>query len=414
MRIAHTFTTARTALAAHKSRSSLTILGIVIGITAIMLMMSIGSGAEKLILNEISGLGTETIVIRPGREPQGPTDVAGTLLADSLKKRDVEALMKKSNVPDLVSVMPALLVPGNVSYGGETFSPTIFGGSVEFLADAFQIYPEKGMVFTDADIAQRATVAVIGSRVEEELFGNASALGKQITIKNKKFRVVGIFPPKGQIAFLNINELVVVPYTSAQSYLLGIDYFHEIITKASTPEAVERTVKDIEITLRQTHGITDPGKDDFFVVTQQGVVAQVRTIIGALTAFLSSVVAIALVVGGIGVMNIMLVSVTERTREIGLRKALGATNHDILTQFLFESIMLTALGGIIGILLGALLSFLAGIVLTRVVGLTWEFSFPLSAGILGLSVSGIVGLIFGIYPARQAAQKSPIEALRYE
>ncbi len=414
MRLTHTFTTATTALTAHKSRSFLTVLGIVIGITAIILMMAIGSGAQKLILNEISGLGTETIVIRPGREPQGPTDVAGTLLSDSLKKRDVDALLKKSNVPDLVSVMPAVLVPGSVSYGGETFTPTIFGGSAEFLVDAFAVYPERGVIFTNEDIAQRSSVAVIGSKVEEELFGNMSALGKQITIKNKKFRVIGIFPPKGQVAFLNINELVVVPYTSAQSYLLGIDHFHEIITRAKSPEAVERTVKDIELTLRQSHGITDPKKDDFFVVTQQGVVDQVKTIIGALTAFLSSVVAIALVVGGIGVMNIMLVSVTERTREIGLRKALGATNRDILTQFLLEAVMLTALGGIIGILLGALLSFLAGIILTQTVGLNWEFSFPVSAAVLGLSVSAIVGLIFGIYPARKAAKKSPIEALRYE
>ena len=171
---------------------------------------------------------------------------------------------------------------------------------------------------------------------------------------------------------------------------------------------------DIEATLRESHGITDPEKDDFFVVTQEGVVQQISTIIGALTIFLSSIVAIALVVAGVGVMNIMLVSVTERTREIGLRKAVGATNKNILAQFLFEAMILTGTGGIIGIILGGLLSFIFSIILTQYAGLSWPFSFPIGAAVLGLFVSTLVGLIFGIYPARKAAKKSPIEALRYE
>ena len=205
-----------------------------------------------------------------------------------------------------------------------------------------------------------------------------------------------------------------MPYTTAQLYLLGIDYFHEIIVKAESQEAVLRTVRDIELTLRENHGITDPEDDDFFVTTQEGIVEQVQIIIGSLTAFLSSVVAIALVVGGIGVMNIMLVSVTERTREIGLRKAVGATEGDILSQFLFEAVILTVVGGIIGIILGTGLSFLASFVLTAILGVTWIFVFPITAALLGLFVSGLVGLVFGLYPARQAARKSPIEALRYE
>jgi putative ABC transport system permease protein len=414
MRINYSFKTAVVGLKTHKSRSALTILGIVIGITAIILMMSIGRGAENLILNEISGLGAETVVIRPGQEPSGPSDIGQTIFADSLKNRDLDALRRKGNAPHIIDIMPALLVPGSVSYEGETFRPDIFGGSAEFFSKAFNVFPDRGTLFTEADIRQRASVTVIGSKVKKELFGESDAIGESITIKDRKFRVVGVLESKGQVAFINFDDAVLIPYTTAQTYILGIDYFHEIIVKTEGPEFVDRTVRDIEATLRESHGIDDPEKDDFFVVTQQGVVDQISTIIGALTAFLSSVVAIALVVGGIGVMNIMLVSVTERTREIGLRKALGATERDIMTQFLLEAVILTALGGIMGIILGGLLALGAAFVLSNVLELNWVFTFPISAALLGLGVSAAVGLIFGIYPARQASKKSPIEALRYE
>ena len=414
MRPQDSFFIALGGLKTNKSRSFLTILGIVIGICAIILMMSIGQGAEALILQQIGGLGAETIVIRQGKEPTGPSDVGDMLLTNSLKTKDVIALSKKSNVPGVLEVTPVLLVPGNVSFEGETYHPTIIGSSANFFLEAFDVYPEVGVVFDEVDISQNASVAVIGSKVAEELFGKESALGQLITLKDRKFRVIGVFPPKGQVAFFDINELVMIPYSTAQVYLLGIDYFHEIILKAESAAAVPRTVADVELTLRENHGIEDPKDDDFFVATQQGLVEQIQVIIGALTAFLSSVVAIALVVGGIGVMNIMLVSVAERTREIGLRKAIGATKGDILSQFLFEAVILTGIGGVIGIALGATFSFLASIVLTSVLGIAWSFTFPVSAALLGLFVSGMVGLVFGLYPASQAAKKSPIEALRYE
>ncbi|MBI2035787.1 MAG: ABC transporter permease [Candidatus Liptonbacteria bacterium] len=414
MNIHHTLKIAVSGVTTHKSRSALTILGIVIGITGIMLMVSIGSGAENLILGEIGGLGAETIIIRPGREPSGPSDVGATLFADSLKSRDVELLRRKSNVPDLVDIMPILIIPGSVAYKNETYSPQIFGGSIEFFANAFNLALEAGSFFDDADIREKASVAVIGSKVKDELFGPSDAVGESITIKNKKFRVQGVLAKRGQASFVNFDEVVLVPYTTAQTYLLGTDYYHEVMVKASSPEAVGRAVQDIEATLRESHNITDPDKDDFFVVTQQGAIDQIKTIINALTTFLSSVVAIALVVGGIGVMNIMLVSVTERTREIGLRKALGATNKDILRQFLLEAVILTGVGGLIGIALGAVFGFVASIILTEYANLDWDFVFPISAAILGITVSALVGLVFGIYPASQAAKKSPMEALRYE
>jgi len=195
---------------------------------------------------------------------------------------------------------------------------------------------------------------------------------------------------------------------------LGINYFNSIIARAENEKIVPQVVKSIELTLRETHNITDPEKDDFHIATQALAVERVGMVTGILTALLVSVAAISLVVGGVGIMNIMLVSITERTKEIGLRKALGATNKDIMLQFLLEAMILTGLGGIAGIIFGGLLSFIASFILSRIVSLDWTFAFPVSAALLGLAVAALVGLIFGLYPARQASLKSPMEALRYE
>lgn len=414
MTLKHRFDTAIIGLTTHKSRSALTILGILIGITAIILIMSVGGGAEELIVSEINNIGAETIVIRPGKQPEGPTDLAGTLFADSLTNRDVEALMRKENVPGLVAVAPALVVPGSVSYKGETYRPQIWGWSTEFMSDTLGVFPKQGSIFYDTEIRTRASVAVIGSKVKEELFGESDAIGEKIKIRDRNFKVIGVFGSEGSTPFFNIDETVVIPYTTAQTYLLGIDYYHEILTRAESADIVDKVVRDIEATLRESHNITNPDKDDFYVETQQGLVEQLKTIIGILTMFLTVVVAISLVVGGIGVMNIMLVSVTERTREIGLRKALGATDNDILSQFLFESVILTVIGGVLGIAIGVVLNIATAVILSKVLELNWQFTFPIMGAILGFGVSALVGLIFGLYPARQAAKKSPIEALRYE
>lgn len=414
MKLKYSFISAIRGLKANLTRSGLTILGIVIGITSIILMMSIGGGAEKLIVNEIGGFGAETVFIRPGKEPKGPSDVGETLFSDSLKRRDIELLKRSSNVPHLDKVMPAIVVPGSISYEGETYRPTIFGGSAEFFSDMFNVYPEVGELFSEDDVKERASVIVIGSKVKEELFGESDAVGKYVRIRDRKFRITAIFEEKGQGAFFDFNDLAIIPYTTAQTYLLGINHFHEIIIKVDDTENVAATVLDIEDTLRESHNISNPEDDDFFIVTQQGTVDQIKTILGALTMFLSSVVAISLVVAGVGVMNIMLVSVTERTKEVGLRKSLGATDKDILTQFLLESIILTGIGGVIAIILGSSLAFGFSFIITNYTGLQWEFTFPFSAAILALAVSTLVGLVFGIYPARKASKKSPTEALRYE
>lgn len=309
--------------------------------------------------------------------------------------------------------MPLVFGGDTGIYGGETYRLTIFGAS-GLIEKIFDIAVSEGSFFTEEDVKGRADVVVIGSKVKEELFGSGEALGKKIKIKNRSLRVVGVLAKKGQVSFFNFDEAALIPYTTAQQYIFGIKYFHRFIVEAEEETAIAQTVGDIERTLRNEHDITNPDKDDFFVETQADLAARLSTVTDVLTLFLVSVAAISLVVGGIGIMNIMLVSVTERTREIGLRKALGATNGNILTQFLLEAIMLTGVGGAIGIFLGAAFAFIASVVLTRVFELAWVFTLPLSAVAIGVAVATGVGLVFGIYPARQASRKSPMEALRYE
>ncbi|MDE1970485.1 MAG: ABC transporter permease [Patescibacteria group bacterium] len=412
MILTHTIKTAFTGLTTHKSRSLLTILGIVIGIAAIMVVMSLGQGAENLILGQVATIGSKTIAIIPGREPKGPTDFVSTF-TDSLKERDLKLLENRQNVPHLDQVMPIVFGSEPAVYGSETYRPTIFGATPLF-SDIFSLTPDEGDLFTDDDVASYASVAVIGAKVKTELFGNNDALNEKIKINGRNFRVVGVLGEKGQSSFVNFDEVVIVPYTTAQNYIFGIKYFNRLIVQADSEANVPATVEDVTTTLRDSHAITDSAKDDFFVQTQAQAIETVSNITNIIKLFLAAVAAISLIVGGVGIMNIMLVSVTERTREIGLRKAIGATSYNILSQFLVESMMLTSAGGALGIGVGTLVSFAASWLLTHFAGFAWIFSFPWEAALLGIGVSMMIGLLFGIYPAYLASQLSPTEALRYE
>lgn len=412
MKLFNTIKISLSGVLTNRSRSLLTILGIVIGITAVILVMSVGQGAEALILNEVRGLGTKTIIVEPGKEPSGPSDFI-EVFTDTLRRRDLESLRQKAKVPDLVEAEPVVFQVVSVSYGSEARRATLRGGT-DLMARILNLYPREGELYSAEQIKSKASVAVIGAEVKDDLFGLNVAIGKKIKIKNKQFTVIGVLPNKGQSAFFDVDNAVLIPYTTAQEYILGIDYFNAIVVEAASEDKVEQVKRDITLTLRENHGITDPDKDDFHVTTQADIVQRIGVISTVLSVLLSSIAAISLVVGGVGIMNIMLVVVTERTREIGLRKAVGARNSDILSQFLLEAVILTLSGGLAGIIGGTLLSLAASLILSRVVNLAWQFTFPFFAALLGLSVAAAVGLIFGLYPAYIASRKSPIEALRWE
>lgn len=412
MSIIYSFKTAVNGLKTNRSRSALTILGIVIGITAIMMVMSLGKGAQNLILGQIQSMGAKVIEIRPGREPKGFSDIL-QIFSDSLKEKDLTVLRKKENLPHAKTVQPLVFGSATAVFESESFNSSVYGVAEGF-GKNYNVEVDEGRPIDDEDVKNRTDTVVIGSKAKEELFGNSEAIGEKIKIKNRSFKVVGILAKKGQVSIISFDDALIIPWTTAQQYIFGIKHFQHILVEVELEEFVDETVQDIKNVLRISHNITDPEKDDFSVGTQASAMEQVKTIMNILTLFLAAVAAISLIVGGVGIMNIMLVSVAERTREIGLRKAVGATDKNILFQFLLEAVLLTAAGGVVGIILGTSFSFLTSSALTRFANLNWPFNFPVQAAFLGIGVSAFVGLIFGLYPARQASKKSPIEALRYE
>jgi len=406
MILSYSIKTAFRGLTTHKSRSALTILGIVIGVAAIILVVSLGEGAQNLILGQIQGLGSKTIAVIPGREPTGPSDAA-QIFSDSLKEKDLVALKKKENVPTLKNIMPVVFGGESASYQGETYRLTLFGGT-DLMAEIFSLYPSEGVFISEDDVRGIGSVVVIGSKVKDELFGSSPALGEKIKIKDKSLRVIGVLPKKGQVSFFNFDEMAIVPYTTMQKYILGINYFHRFIVESENEALISRTVIDVNQTLRESHDITDPSKDDFFVQTQEDLVKSLGTITTALTMFLAAVAAISLIVGGIGIMNIMLVSVTERTKEIGLRLAVGARQRDILSQFLIEAVTLCFIGSLFGVAFGVGTAKFIG-ALTQ-----WPISISLTATLIAIAAAAFIGIFFGYYPARKASRLDPIDALRYE
>ncbi|MDE2021336.1 MAG: ABC transporter permease [Patescibacteria group bacterium] len=408
--------TATRSLAHGKMRSILTMLGIVIGIASVIILMSIGQSAQDLIIGKVQGIGSNLVVIVPGAPSGGgfhaPASAQGIVIA-SLKQQDVNALTRE---PSVIAAAPSVSGQAEAVYGNTNKSVSYQGVT----ADMFSVRNltlSTGYYFTKSDVDSGNHVAVIGPDLATTLFGRyVDPLNKAIRLGNTSFRIVGVLSSGGTGAFgVDQGNLVVIPITVAQKQLLGINYFNTIMLQANPLYDINFVTARIKFVLEQSHGITDPSKDDFSVQTQADILSILGSITSILTLFLAAIASISLIVGGIGIMNIMLVSVTERTREIGLRKAVGATDIDILQQFLIESVFLTFAGGVIGIILGAI------VVGTVYFGINtfnptlgWAFAFPLSAVILGLLVSSIAGIAFGIYPARQAGRKYPIDALRYE
>lgn len=407
--------TAIVGLKTNKTRSFLSILGIVIGICSVIIMLLIGKGAQSAIVNEIQGLGSNLIMVMPGANEKGmnPQIMLGTLTIKTLTYEDSKALLNKNNVPYIKDVGSFVFTSCRASYGNESRATQCLGGTPN-IQELYNYYTKEGRFFTQEEMNSLARVAVIGNTVKEDIFGEEDPIGKMIKINKLSFKVIGVAEERGVKGLEDQDDQLMIPLTTAQKQLLGIDYINAMIIQAESEDLIDQTLIDIANTLRERHGIVDPSKDDFNVRTFDEIAQAMSAVTGIFAMFLSSVAAIALVVGGIGIMNIMLVSVTERTREVGLRKAVGAREKDILYQFLLEAITLTGIGGIIGVLLGLLGSYGLGLILGSVLNLNWKFSFSLEPVLLAFGVSTIIGLVFGIYPAKKAAKLDPIEALRYE
>jgi ABC-type antimicrobial peptide transport system permease subunit len=396
-----------------KLRSFLTILGIIIGVASVIIVMAIGASAQSLILDQVKGIGSNLIGILPGAsEEKGPPASALGIITTTLKYRDLEAILEKKNVPNITDASGYVTGVATAKSQNDSLE-TDFQGVNSSLVNVEKSEVENGRFFIKEEDTNLSRVAVLGHKRATEFFPNNDAVGKTISLKNFNFTVIGTLKERGSVAFSNPDELIYIPLFTAQKELLGIDYLNLIRAKVDSAENIALVTNDIKLTLRNQHKIKDPKDDDFSVRDTEEALSLLTNVTNVLKYFLASIAAISLLVGGVGVMNIMLISVNQRIREIGLRKAVGAKNTHIVWQFLIESAIITFWGGIIGIILGVSISFLAAIVIKNL-GYNWEFIVTFKSIILSTVVTVLIGIIFGMYPARKASRVSPMEALRYE
>lgn len=398
------------ALLINKGRSVLTMLGIIIGIASVILMVSVGQAAQDYLLSQVASFGSDLVFIGNGtqEEDSGPPSAA---IKQVLTAKDMEKIRALSWVR---GVAGSILTSDLVSYGSVEKIASISGSSPDETV-IFNIQTGKGRFLLQDDIDSHARVVVLGSAMADRLFGQQDPIGGSVKIGKLNYRVIGVMRPAGTRFFTNIDEQVYIPYTALfDAY--GKNRLNFISVKTGTTSPSEAK-KQLTLLLRDTHNIDNPNddlsKDDFNVATQEDTIKSVAAIGGVLQILLGSIASISLFVAGIGIMNIMYVTVTERTREIGLRKAIGAQPGDILRQFLFEAILLTVVAGAIGSLFGITLSWLAIVIISSFQA-GWVFVLPWNGVAMGFGVSVAIGVIFGYFPARRAAKMSPIEALRYE
>ena len=389
-----------------RTRSILTMLAMSIGIMAVIVIMSAGKGMESLILGQLDVFGADTFRVEP-RVPKSRN--TNGISITTLKEKDLDVIRKHPNVAAAGGEVTGQEL---VSYSGEIKKVLLFGNG--YATQEMQRFEmESGRFFTKDEEESLAQIAVLGSKVKSQLFSDSDPVGQVIYIKGKPFRVVGSVAPRGSAFFFDLDNIVIIPTKTMQKKILGVDYFAGISAKFKDINQAENTIADLNVLLDENHSITEPEKRDFAIETVKDAVTTLSTVADGITLLLVALVCISLIVGGVGIMNIMYVSVAERTFEIGLRKSLGAQKKDILWQFLCEAVIITVGGGIVGVIAGALVALLVYFGATAF-GLKWIYSVPPQAILLSVSFSALIGLVFGLYPAKKAANLSPIDALRQE
>jgi putative ABC transport system permease protein len=398
------FPSAIAALRANMGRSLLTALGIIIGVAAVIAIVALGEGASAQVAGQLAGLGVNVLTIQPGSTRSGGAS-AGAGSSISLKASDADAI---AAIPGVSAVSPVVSGNAQVIAGSQNWSTRVQGVLPAFLTiNAWTI--SQGAAFTLDDNTNSANVAVIGQTVTASLFPNGqSPIGQSIRIRNVPFTVIGLLTGKGSTTGGNQDDVIMIPFTTGQVRLFGATSINQIVLQAADASQIPTVTADITAILRQLHRLSPSQPADFAIQSNNDVISRVSSVTSTLTTLLGGVAAVSLVVGGIGIMNIMLVSVTERTREIGIRLAIGAQPSDVMSQFLIEAVMLSVLGGFIGILVGS------GVALAMPYVAGWTTVLPWQAILIAFGVSAVIGMFFGIYPARRASLLDPITALRYE
>jgi putative ABC transport system permease protein len=393
------------AIRKNKLRTFLTMLGVIIGVSSVIVLISLGRGFRDEIVSEIEGIGSNTMLVIPGEvDTSSPSFSGSSLFGDGVLTRDDLEKVRERVSSSEISVSGVVLSSGRVEKEGEVKNVFIIGTDEQY-AFGESIDIDSGRFLNQKDVERTDRVVFLGSKIAKDFFGSRTAIGEDIVIEGKKYRVLGVAENSGTVSLgPDFNEAVYIPYTTSQKYINDDNSLDRISIDVGSVENVRSIQKQVEAIVQKNHG----GVKDFSVITQDEILSVVDSVVEILTLFLASIGSISLLVGGIGIMNIMLVSVTERTREIGIRKAIGATSTDIRNQFLTEAVVLSALGGFSGIVLSAIILGIASYIIGFNIFVTWD------SALLAFAVSFIVGVFFGVFPATRAAKLDPIDALRYE